>query len=173
MFSPWIYWNFIRNFTFQLLILWGLNKIYMINSGNLKPWNFCLIEKNNNRKSLDFTAKKGKGRRKLLWLKSGTRRVKGHETQNKAAVVPGSYHQFWVYFTFYFLQKILFGLWNDWILPAYNFMYFLDSFMLHGGSKASLDYEFQNSWCSKITGSNQLTYGLMSCYFILLNAPFL
>ena len=110
------------------------------------------------------------------WLNwTELRRVKGHETRNKAAVVPGSlifYHQFWVYFTFCVLQKILFGLWNGWMLLAYNFIHFLDSLMLHEGSKASLDYDFQNSWCSKITGSNHLMYGLPNCYFILLNASF-
>ena len=87
---------------------------------------------------------------KLNWTE--LRMVKGDETQNKAAVVLGSlifYHYFWVYFTFCVLQIILFALWNGLILLAYNFMYFLDSLMLHEASKASLDYEFQNSWCSK------------------------
>lgn len=165
--------EFYRKFYLSTLDLMRAEQNLHYQLWKSKTLKFLFNRKNNNRKSLDFTAKKGKGRRKLLWLKSGTRRVKGHETQNKAAVVPGSYHQFWVYFTFYVLQKILFGLWNDWILLAYSFMYFLDSFMLHGGSKASLDYEFQNSWCSKITSSNKLTYSLLSCYFILLNAPFL
>ena len=77
------------------------------------------------------------------------------------------YHNFWCV-----LQKILFGSWNGRILLAYNFTDFLDSSVLHGGSKASLDYEFQNIWHSKITSSIHLAYGWLDWGFILRDIPF-